>query len=73
MLDKCETFNYDLYKIDPKPKHTYASQITEEMAIRHLQTLGYQIPDMHYPFKNTSATPALISKIQGQLVNLFDN
>ena len=46
MLDKNEPFNYDLYKIDSKPKQTYASQITEEMAIRYLQTLGYQIPDM---------------------------
>jgi len=46
MLDKNETFNYDLYKIDSKPKQTYASQITEEMAIRYLQTLDYQIPDM---------------------------
>jgi transposase len=46
MLDKNETFNYDLFKIDSKPKQTYASQITEEMAIRYLQTLGYQIPDM---------------------------
>lgn len=46
MLDKNETFNYDLYKIDSKPKNTYAPQITEEMAIRYLQTLGYQIPDM---------------------------
>ena len=46
MLDKNEPFNYDLYKIDSKPKQTYASQITEEMAIRFLQTLGYQIPDM---------------------------
>lgn len=24
MLDKGETFNYDLYKIDSKPKQTYA-------------------------------------------------
>jgi len=46
MLDKNEPFNYELYKIDSKPKQTYASQITEEMAIRFLQTLGYQIPDM---------------------------
>jgi transposase len=46
MLDKNETFNYDLHKIDSKPKQTYAPQITEEMAIRYLQTLGYQIPDM---------------------------
>jgi transposase len=46
MLDNNETFNYDLYKIDSKPKQAYASQITEEMAIRYLQTLGYQIPDM---------------------------
>ena len=47
MLDKDETFNYALYTIDFKPKQTYASQITEEMAIRYLQTLGYQIPDIH--------------------------
>lgn len=46
MLDKNEPFNYDLYRFDPKPKQTYAPQITEEMAIRYLQTLGYQIPDM---------------------------
>lgn len=46
MLDKNEPFNYDLYKTDFKPKQTYAPQITEEMAIRYLQTLGYQIPDM---------------------------
>lgn len=46
MLDKNEPFNYDLYKFDSKPKQTYAPQITEEMAIRYLQTLGYQIPDM---------------------------
>ena len=46
MLDNDETFNYDLYKIDSKPKQSYASQITEEMALRYLQTLGYQIPDM---------------------------
>jgi transposase len=46
MLDKSEPFNYDLYKIDSNPKQTYAPQITEEMAIRYLQTLGYQIPDV---------------------------
>ncbi|MFZ7132644.1 MAG: IS110 family transposase [Eubacteriales bacterium] len=46
MLDKNEPFNYDLYKIDSKPKQTYTPQITEEMAVRYLQTLGYQIPDM---------------------------
>ena len=46
MLNKNERFNYDLYKIDSKPKQTYAPQITEEMAVRYLQTLGYQIPDM---------------------------
>ncbi|OLN32853.1 hypothetical protein DSOL_1299 [Desulfosporosinus metallidurans] len=46
MLDKNETFDYELYKINSKPKQTYVSQITEEMAIRYLQTLGYQIPDM---------------------------
>ena len=45
MLDKNEPFNYGLYKIDSKPKQTYAPQITEEMALRYLQTLGYQIPD----------------------------
>jgi len=46
MLDRNESFNYDLYKVDSKPKRTYAPQITEEMAIRYLQTLGYQIPDI---------------------------
>jgi len=46
MLVKNEKFNYDLYKIDSKPKQTYSSNITEEMAIRYLQTLGYQIPDL---------------------------
>jgi len=46
MLNKNEPFNYDLYKIDSKPKQTYAPQITEEMAIRYLQTLGYHVPDM---------------------------
>lgn len=46
MLDKNETFNYELYEMDSRPKQTYAHQITEEMAIRYLQTLGYQIPDM---------------------------
>ncbi len=46
MLDRNEPFNYDLYKIDSKPKQTYSPLITEEMAIRFLQTLGYQIPDM---------------------------
>ncbi|MDI3547635.1 MAG: transposase [Halanaerobiales bacterium] len=46
MLEKNEPFNYDLYKIDSKPKQTYAPQITEEMAVCYLQTLGYQIPDM---------------------------
>jgi len=35
MLDRNEPFNYDLYKIDSKQKITYASQITEEMAIRY--------------------------------------
>ncbi|MBW8347956.1 IS110 family transposase [Bacillus sp. IITD106] len=46
MLDKNEPFNEELYNIDSKPKLTYAPQITEEMAIRYLETLGYQIPDM---------------------------
>jgi len=46
LKNRNETFNYDLYSIDSKPKQTYATQLTEEMAIRYLQTLGYQIPDM---------------------------
>jgi transposase len=46
MLDKNEPFNDELYTIDSKPKPTYAPQITEDMAIRYLETLGYQIPDM---------------------------
>lgn len=46
MLKNNETFNYDLYNIDSKPRQTYAPQITEEMAVRYLQTLGYQIPNM---------------------------
>src|SRR5659263_617029 len=37
MLYRNETFNYDLYSIDSKPKQTYATQLTEEMAIRYLQ------------------------------------
>ncbi|MEI3612774.1 transposase [Pseudogracilibacillus sp. SO30301A] len=47
MLDKNEPFNDELYKIDihPKPKRPYAPQITEDMAIRYLETFGYQIPD----------------------------
>jgi len=47
MLDKNEPFNDELYKMDPepKPKKTYSPQITEDMAIRYLETLGYQIPD----------------------------
>jgi len=48
MLDKNEPFDEELYTIDSKPKSTYASQLTEEMAIRYLETLGYQIPDMRY-------------------------
>ncbi len=52
MLDKNETFNYDLYKIDSKPKQKYAPQINEEMAIRYLQALGYQIPDMRNTLRN---------------------
>ncbi len=49
MLDKNEPFDAELYNIDsnPKPKNTYAPQITEDMAIRYLETLGYQIPDKH--------------------------
>jgi transposase len=45
MLDKNEPFNDELYNMDSKPKPTYAPQITEDMAIRYLETLGYQIPD----------------------------
>ena len=46
MLSKNEAFNYDLYKADVKPQQNYAPHITEEMAIRYLQTLGYPIPDL---------------------------
>jgi len=46
MLDKNEMFNYSLYTIDSTPKQNYSSHITEEMALRYLKTLGYQIPDM---------------------------
>ena len=49
MLVKNEKFNYDSYKIDSEPKQPYSSNITEEMAIRYLQTLGYQIPDLPNP------------------------
>ncbi|MEC9490500.1 MAG: IS110 family transposase [Halanaerobiales bacterium] len=45
MLERNEPFNYDLYKLDSRPKSRYTPQLTEEMAIRYLQTLGYQIPD----------------------------
>lgn len=45
MLDKNEPFNDELYNMDFKLKPTYAPQITEEMAIRYLETLGYQIHD----------------------------
>ncbi len=44
MLVKNEPFNYDLYKIDSKSQTSYAPNITEEMAVRYLQTLGYPIP-----------------------------
>ncbi len=46
MLERNETFNHDLYKIDSRPQQTYIPQLTEDMAIRYLQTLGYQIPDL---------------------------
>ena len=46
MLSKNESFNYDLYKSDSKPKPDYAPYITEEMAIKYLRTLGHQIPDL---------------------------
>ncbi len=44
---KAQKCNEGLYQVDvnPKPKPTYAPQITEDMAIRYLETLGYQIPD----------------------------
>lgn len=45
MLDKNEPFNEELYNTETKSKPTYAPQITEEMALRYLETLGYQIPD----------------------------
>ncbi len=43
MLNKNEPFNNELYNIDVKPKQkpTYSAQITEAMAIRYLETLGY--------------------------------
>lgn len=46
MLDKNEPFNHELYTIDSKPKPNYAPHITEDMAIRYLETLGYQIPEV---------------------------
>jgi transposase len=46
MIDRNEPFDHELYKVDDKPKQTYSPYITEEMAIRYLQTLGYPIPDM---------------------------
>lgn len=46
MLERNETFNYDLYKVDSRPKNSYIPQLNEEMAVRYLQTLGYQIPDV---------------------------
>lgn len=46
MLERNETFNFDLYRVDSRPKSRYTPQLTEEMAIRYLQTLGYQIPDI---------------------------
>lgn len=46
MLSKNEPFNYDLYKIDSKPQVNYAPHITEEMAVRYLQTLGYPIANL---------------------------
>ncbi len=45
MLDKDEPFNEKLYNIESKPKTTYAPQITEDMALRYLETLDYQISD----------------------------
>ena len=43
MLLRNENFNPDLFKIDSKPTQTYSPKITEEMAIKYLQTLGYQL------------------------------
>jgi len=47
MLDKNESFNADLYNKDTKPRSvsSYAPRNTEGVAIRCLETLGYQIPD----------------------------
>ncbi|WP_040982247.1 IS110 family transposase, partial [Oceanobacillus jeddahense] len=45
MLDKNEPFNEELYQIDSQPKQTYSPKITEDMAIRYLETLGYQVTD----------------------------
>lgn len=45
MLDKNEPFNKELYNVESRSKPTYAPQITEEMALRYLETLGYQIPN----------------------------
>jgi len=50
MLTKNETFNYEWYEMDSKTKPTYVPQITKEMTIRYLQTLGYEIPDMPIKF-----------------------
>lgn len=47
MIDKNEPFNAEVYNTDSKPKPSYAPHITEDMAIRYLETLGYQIPDKH--------------------------
>lgn len=46
MLERNETFNYELYRVDSRPKNSYIPQLNEEMAVRYLQTLGYQIPDV---------------------------
>ncbi|HPL95016.1 MAG TPA: IS110 family transposase [Paludibacteraceae bacterium] len=46
MLVKNEPFNYDLHKIDSNPQVNYVPHITEEMAVRYLQTLGYPIPNL---------------------------
>jgi transposase len=46
MLERNEAFNYELYRVDSKPRQSYTPQLNEEMAVRYLQTLGYQIPDV---------------------------
>ena len=46
MIQKDELFDYDLYKEAHKPQQSYPPHITEAVAVRYLQTLGYPIPDL---------------------------